>query len=139
MNKSASTPARVAGHPTSALLVDDDEFMREYAGDILRELGLFDVRTAADGVAGAQLFDRSAIKPDVVLCDLCMPGSDGFEFMETLAARKYAGGVVLVSGMDSRTLNSATLMGKFHRLQILATISKPIDKQTLSEALSKLY
>ncbi|MDI1261415.1 response regulator [Aquabacterium sp.] len=138
MKSSAPTPAPVSSPPTSALLVDDDDFMLDFVGDMLSELGLSDIKTANSGISGAQVFDQSAVKPEVVLCDLCMPDSDGFEFMEALAERKYAGGVILVSGMDSRTLNSASLMGKFHRLKILATISKPVNKQALSEALSKL-
>jgi len=120
------------------LLVDDDAFMLDFVGDMLRELGVSDVATANNGVNGAKVFDLAVSKPEVVLCDLNMPGADGFEFMEALAERKYAGGVILISGMDERTLNSASLMARFHRLQVLATITKPVDKGALSEALSKL-
>jgi CheY-like chemotaxis protein len=122
----------------SVLLVDDDEFMRRFVADLLGELGSTDVRMASDGKAASRLFDQSHTRPDVVLCDLHMPEADGFQFMEFLAERKYQGGVVLVSGMDARTINSASLMGRFHRLNVLASISKPVDRNALSAALAKL-
>ena len=58
--------------------------------------------------------------------------------MEQLSARGYSGGIVLVSGMDARTMSSATLMAKFHRLNILATLNKPVDEASLGMALAKL-
>jgi len=128
----------VGKRPVRALLVDDDAFMLDFVGDMLRELGVSNVATASNGSDGAKVFDQAASKPEVVLCDLHMPGLDGFEFMEALAERRYEGGVILVSGMDERTLNSASLMARFHRLQILATIAKPVAKRALSDALSKL-
>jgi hypothetical protein len=45
---------------------------------------------------------------------------------------------VLISGQEARTLKSASLMGQFHELNILATLEKPIDKNSLANALSKL-
>jgi len=58
--------------------------------------------------------------------------------MAILAERGYAGGVVLISGQEARTLKSASLMGQFHELNVLATLEKPIDKKSLAAALAKL-
>lgn len=120
------------------LLIDDDKFMLAVLGDMLRELGALQVTTAANGNAGIQAYDRAPQVPDVILCDLSMPDSDGFEFMEQLSTRRYGGGIVLISGMDARTLNSASLMARFHRLNILATLSKPVNAAALRAALYNL-
>ncbi len=127
-----------SGKFIQALLVDDDKFMLEFIGDLLRELGVMDVTTAMDGAQGMAAFDRAAPKPDLVLCDLNMPGQDGFQFMAALAARGYGGGIVLISGEEARTLKSATLMAQFHELNILATLEKPVDKLSLANAIAKL-
>lgn len=121
-----------------ALLIDDDKFMLTVLRDMLRELGVVGITTAADGASGIAAFDRLKPAPELVVCDLNMPGSDGFQFMEHLGARGYLGGIVLVSGMDARTLSSASLMAKFHRLNILATLNKPVDETDLKMALAKL-
>jgi CheY-like chemotaxis protein len=127
-----------SGKFIQALLVDDDKFMLEFVGDLLRELGVMTVTTAADGTQGLVAFDRAAPKPDLILCDLHMPGQDGFQFMAALAGRGYRGGVILISGQDARTLKSATLMAQFHELNILATLEKPVDKMSLINAMAKL-
>ena len=121
-----------------ALLVDDDKFMLTVLRDMLRELGVVGITTAANGAAGIEAFDRLVPPPELIVCDLNMPGGDGFQFMEQLSARGYSGGIVLVSGMDARTMSSATLMAKFHRLNILATLNKPVDEASLGMALAKL-
>ena len=38
--------------------------------------------------------------------------------------------------MDARTLKSASLMARFHRLNILAALTKPVDASALSMALA---
>jgi CheY-like chemotaxis protein len=130
------TPARTTP-ANSALLVDDDKFMLTVLGDMLHDLGVSGIRTAANGADAIVALERAALAPDLVVCDLNMPGGDGFQFMEQLGKRGFAGGVVLVSGMDARTLNSAALMARFHRLNILATLTKPVGAPALREALAK--
>jgi CheY-like chemotaxis protein len=120
------------------LLVDDDKFMLVVVSDLLHELGVSSIITAANGTAAIEAFDRESPKPDVVLCDLNMPVNDGFQLMEQLGAKGFTGGVILLSGMDDRTLKSASLMAQFHRLQFLDTLKKPVDKMALSAALAKL-
>jgi CheY-like chemotaxis protein len=121
-----------------ALVVDDDKFVQTILSDLLRDLGVAHVTTAGNGLAAIQALDRAAVRPDVILCDLHMPGHDGFQFMEDLSSREFRGGIVLVSGMDARVLNSATLMARFHSLNILATLKKPVDAATLGAALARL-
>jgi CheY-like chemotaxis protein len=120
------------------LLVDDDKMMLTVIGDMLEDLGATQVVKAENGTTGIQAFDRLHTAPELIMCDLSMPGSDGFQFMEQLGARKYGGAVVLMSGMSSRYLNSASLMGRFHQLNIAAVLNKPIDETALRQVMSKL-
>lgn len=132
------TPAPNRRSSLQALVIDDDKLMLTVLSDQLHDLGITSVVTAADGVMGKAAFDRMVSPPGLVVCDLNMPGSDGFQFMEHLAAKRYTGGVLLVSGMNSRVKNSASLMAQFHRLNILATLDKPVDAAALGNAVAKL-
>jgi CheY-like chemotaxis protein len=134
----ATQPATSRKTASRALLVDDDKMMLAVVGDMLRDLGVSEVVTGANGTAGLQAFDRMRPMPDVVVCDLNMPDGDGFQFMEKLGARGFTGGVVLISGLDTRILSSAALMAKFHNLTILETLKKPVDERAMRAALAKL-
>jgi CheY-like chemotaxis protein len=134
----AAPTVRRSGRALRALLVDDDTLLLAVLTDLLKDLGTHDVKTAASGAEAATAFDRMLPPPDLILCDLKMPDGDGFQFMEMLASRKFAGAVVLVSGMEARVMNSASLMARFHRLSVLATLSKPVSAAALGAALAKL-
>lgn len=65
----------------SILVIDDDIGSRLFVEKILTLEG-FDVRSASHGESGiSQLRER---KPDLVLCDIMMPGMDGFSVLESL-------------------------------------------------------
>jgi CheY-like chemotaxis protein len=134
----AVTKGLQPGRAHRVLLVDDDSFMVTVLTDLLRDLGVQSVTTAASGTEAATAFDRMLPPPDVILCDLKMPGGDGFQFMEMLASRKFAGGLVLVSGMEARVMNSASLMARFHRLNVLAALNKPVSAPALGAVLAQL-
>lgn len=63
------------------LVIEDEAAIRER---IERMLGFegYDVRAAADGMAGVSL--AHAFKPDVILCDVTMPVLDGFGALDVL-------------------------------------------------------
>lgn len=119
----------------NVLLVDDDSFMLEFVTSLLRDLGICTVTTASDGRQGIAAFDRARAKPNLVLCDLHMPGKDGFALMEELALRHYRGGVILISGEEDRILRSAEAAARSHQLNILGALAKPVTGEALTHAL----
>lgn len=123
-------------HSLHVLLVDDDEFMLDLIGDMLRDLGISSVTTAADGQRGIAAFQTARQMPDIVICDINMPNTDGFQLMELLAAANSKCGFILVSGLEHRYVNSATLMAKFHHLNILGALHKPVEKHALADLLA---
>ncbi len=66
---------------TSILVIDDSAVARRLIIDTLRQTALFTrYHEAASGIEGLELLRRQPV--DVVLCDLEMPGIDGFRFLE---------------------------------------------------------
>jgi DNA-binding NarL/FixJ family response regulator len=59
------------------LVVDDHQMMRELLSDRLAKAGLHVCGTAADGRAAVA--QSRALRPDVVLMDISLPGVDGIE------------------------------------------------------------
>ena len=66
------------------LVIDDEESVRLPLADLLRFDG-FDVVEAKDGESGVKMATEDT--PDLIICDIMMPGMDGFAVLETL--RRY--------------------------------------------------
>jgi CheY-like chemotaxis protein len=77
------------------LVVEDDPAVREVVADLLTAAG-YAVRTAADGRAALAAVE--AARPDLVLCDVVMPGLDGWSLAARLRQLARPVPIVLVSG-----------------------------------------
>ncbi|HEY0444619.1 MAG TPA: response regulator [Candidatus Limnocylindrales bacterium] len=73
--------ANVREAGTKILAIDDDEASLDLIEESLVPLG-FSVTRAASGLAGIAIAGQAV--PDLVICDLLMPGMDGFEVIERL-------------------------------------------------------
>ena len=71
---------------TKVLLIDDDVFFLKLLSEAFSSSG-FEVITAADGNEGVKVFMET--RPEVVICDLIMPGMGGVSTCMTI--RKLAG------------------------------------------------
>jgi phosphoribosyl 1,2-cyclic phosphodiesterase/ActR/RegA family two-component response regulator len=85
--------------PKKVLIIDDDADYRRLIGEVLQMEGWLALE-AADGEAGLEMVSKE--RPDVVLCDLLMPRSNGF-----LVCRKIRGDftlrhtkIIVTSGRD---------------------------------------
>ncbi len=80
------------------LIIDDEDLFREDLASLLREEG-YSCRTAATGEEGLQAAEKE--EPDVVLCDLSMPGIDGVAVIDQLAITNPDVPVLLVTAHGS--------------------------------------
>src|SRR5262245_17403062 len=75
--------------------------------------------------------------PTVLVLDLRMPGYDGVEMLAEFGRRRLTSQLLLVSGMDTRTLQAAERIARDHGLKLLGSMTKPFDMPGLREMLSK--
>lgn len=86
----------------SILIIDDSDSVRDKVKDALRLINLFDIiREASNGLEGLKSMVEHP--PDIILCDIIMPGMDGFKF---LAAKNSKIGfrdipVIMLTGEDN--------------------------------------
>jgi DNA-binding response OmpR family regulator len=121
------TQAHTAHEPDGlplVLVVDDDASVRSAITAMLT--GDYDVVTAADGDEALELVRTAA--PDAVLCDVAMPGMDGWELTRELRTRPATLHlpIVLMTGADDR---NAELEGL--RAGADDHLAKPLDPDVL--------
>jgi CheY-like chemotaxis protein len=113
----------------AVLLVDDDDLVRSVASALIKGLG-FSVLEASNGSEAAELLGNNPAGIRLVLCDLSMPGMNGWE---TLAAlRRLAPGIpaILTSGYDK-----AQVMNGYHPELPQAFLQKPFLIKDLTSAI----
>jgi CheY-like chemotaxis protein len=120
--------------PRRVLLLDDDPFMLELLRDMLAAVGSFEVDAETDAVRALALL--AARRPDLLVCDLMMPGMDGIEFLQAAARLGFDGKVILLSGTDSAVREAAAGLARVLGLQVRATFPKPILLDQLRHAVT---
>lgn len=116
------------------LVVDDEVGIRELLFEILRDEG-YQVRLAADANEAREA--RQQARPDLVLLDIWMPGTDGITLLkEWGSAGLLTMPVVMMSGHGTvETAAEATRLGAFDFLQKPIALPKLLD--TVERALAK--
>jgi DNA-binding NarL/FixJ family response regulator len=89
------------------LLVDDAVAIRHALRGVLEDAGIEVVGEAGDGDEGVALAE--SLRPDVVLMDLRMPSSDGFEATSRIVKDLPQVRVVVLSAYDSEESANAVL------------------------------
>lgn len=103
------------------LIVDDDLDFLEIAEASLAAHG-FDALRASGGLRGVFLATQDV--PDAVICDLRMPGIDGFVVAEALRADPATAHVVILACTGRRDLEARALL---RSLAFDAVLTKPVD------------
>jgi two-component system response regulator YesN len=108
------------------LIVDDEPKIRN---GLCRHfsapaLGFDAVETAENGFTALE--KARAGKPDVILTDICMPGVNGLDMIEKLAAEQAGAKIVVISGHDNFAYAQRALRCGVHDY-----VLKPIDLERL--------
>jgi two-component system, cell cycle sensor histidine kinase and response regulator CckA len=85
------------------VVVDDDDFIRDSYGDVLRTLG-YTVLIAEDGEHALQVMTDHDAPIHLVISDINMPRMDGLEFVGMLRAAYPNMKALLVSGQGPQYL-----------------------------------
>src|SRR5680860_866304 len=70
---------------TTILCIEDDDLLRTELVEELEDAG-YDVLQAMDGNRGFEMIAKH--KPNLVVCDVTMPGGDGHEILRKIRAEK---------------------------------------------------
>src|SRR5438045_2729260 len=115
--------------PSVLIIEDDDDSRRAIAK--LFERADWKVLEAADGDAGVELAIRN--RPEVILCDLLMPKSNGFQVCRAIRQQLQPTKIIVVSGRDYAVDRASALEAVADEYLL-----KPITWEVLSEAVDRL-
>ena len=128
----AASADRLAPAGETILVVEDDDGVRAYSVEILRDLG-YHVLEAADGQAALSLIGASAQPIDLLFTDVVMPGMSGKELSEKARALQPGLKILYTSGY---TREGFLRDGKLD--PGIALLAKPFTLQDLASRLRDL-
>ncbi len=120
------------------LVVDDERAARTLTTRILTNLGATHVDTAGSAEEALARLDDARAVPELMVCDLEMPGMDGIQFLRHLAERSVHAPLILVADGDERLLGAARHLASVHGLAILGCMRKPVTPDRMVTLLSRL-
>ncbi len=122
----------------SFLVIEDNAFTSIMVCETLKSLGATAIETVGTGREALEVIVNSQTPPEVLLVDLRMPEMGGVELIRRLAEQRYAGQLVLTSGVDAQTLGSVEEVVRAININVLGCLTKPITAAALGELLAKL-
>jgi signal transduction histidine kinase len=90
------------GHGETILIVEDDEGVRQYASEILRDLN-YQIIEAKDASAALRLLDADKAF-DLLLTDVVLPGKNGRELADEVARRRPGIKIIFMTGYSRNAI-----------------------------------
>ena len=114
------------------LIVDDDDDARDFLSFLLEQSGAI-VTTAATAAAALQALERS--RPNILLSDIGMPETDGYDLIRAVRASKQ--------GQDLPAIAITAYAGELNQQSAIAAgfqrhVVKPINADQLILAIGEL-
>jgi DNA-binding NarL/FixJ family response regulator len=120
---------KMAAPVTKVLVIEDQPQMRKNIATIL-EMENFHVLIASDGQTGIEMAKTQ--RPDLIVCDIMMPGLDGYQVLQQLrgvAATATVPFIFLTAKSDKADLRSGMNLGADDYL------TKPVSREDLLTAI----
>lgn len=115
-----------------ALVIDDDENVREILADNIRMLG-YEVFLAESGKEGIEVFKSQQRKLDIVLTDLVMPGMNGLEVIKEIRWMNPEIPVIVCTG-----IGSDEKAAELEKLGVSAVLEKPFSYKDLEKHFTRI-
>lgn len=114
------------------LIVDDEEMICEFSRSILERTGRFDVSVSTDPKKGVEL--AQSLIPDLIILDVNMPGLDGGDIANILAADASTKDIPIVFLTGLLRKDEESSVGGMVDRGRAVYIAKPISSSELIEA-----
>src|SRR5437879_9272111 len=115
---------------SSVLIIEDDDDSGRAIANLFAKAE-WKVLEAADGDSGVELAIRH--RPEVILCDLLMPRSNGFQVCRTIRQQLQPTKIIVVSGRDYAVDRASALEAGADEFLL-----KPITWEVLRESIDRL-
>lgn len=123
------------------LLIEDEKALRENIREIITHYG-FQVIASASGEEGIRIVEKS--KPDIIICDIMLPGMDGHEVLTTVREQlpAFTGAFIFLTAKSTRADTRAGMdMGAddyltkpFTKEELINSIKARIEKLAKNQA-----
>jgi DNA-binding NarL/FixJ family response regulator len=114
--------------PLRVIVADDDALVRRVLRDVLQRAGIVVIAEAAGGREAVEL--TLYYKPDIVLMDLLMPGTDGIAATREILTALPDARIVMISSSEDDELGLLTL-----RMGASGYLSKSVNIESIPRAL----
>lgn len=118
------------------LILEDQPFQRGFLANMFNAAPGVAVDTSGDAADAVEMCHWQ--RYDLVVTDLMMPGVDGIQFIQALAAQEYRPMLALVSSVSQRMMASARLMAESLGITVLGILPKPVSQADVRELLAQL-
>ncbi|MES2237595.1 MAG: EAL domain-containing response regulator [Pseudomonadota bacterium] len=118
--------------PVHILVIDDDADVGEFIFTVAQSMNF-----RCTATTNAVEF-MAALNPEVtlVMVDLIMPDMDGVELLRWLGQQQCKAGILLMSGLDKRVLETAEVLGGSLGLAVVGRLQKPFRLTELEKMLA---
>ncbi|MCR9174397.1 MAG: response regulator [Alphaproteobacteria bacterium] len=122
-----------------ALVLEDSELDSDLLSGALRAYGVRDISVVTDVT---EIRDLPGGDRALVILDLILRNSDGFEAIRLLRERAYSGRLLIVSASARDMIPQAVQLARASGLNVIGGMTKPLDlahlKVVLAESSSKV-
>jgi len=121
--------------PVRLLLIDDNDAVAEATAEFLRRAGL-EVRIAESGQAGLAV--AAGFRPEIILCDICLPDTSGIEVALSLRGQPDAQHALVAMHTAMSETDIRILEREVQADQVNLFLSKPLTEKKLNRLLDEL-
>lgn len=108
-------------------IVDDDEALASLYSDVAESVGMEVTRYSN----GSDFVHSPLDRRQILLLDLMMPQMDGIQVLHRLAKFEFQYPIILLSGYDEGALKLARDFAASSQLNVISTLTKPVDIDVL--------
>ncbi|MCB9362829.1 response regulator [Candidatus Woesearchaeota archaeon] len=124
------------------LIVDDSDFQRKVLATNLGKIGFSDVYGAFNYESAIEEFNKYS--PDLVICDVMMPGKNGIVLTNALRARKPSLRAILITVLSTSEFeNELSRMNlpkaEEEQAQMTTYLNKPYTLPELRKAITEAF